>query len=62
MNRGPIVLTIDEAEYLLDQLPPPSKDDDAMVTKVTASRLYQSSNVIIMNYTKGYPRKSSEKN
>ncbi|KAG2172485.1 hypothetical protein INT44_006658, partial [Umbelopsis vinacea] len=34
MNRGPIVLTIDEAEYLLDQLPPPSKDDDAMVIKL----------------------------
>ncbi|KAL4257887.1 hypothetical protein AB1N83_010598 [Pleurotus pulmonarius] len=28
MNRGPIILTIDEAEYLLDQLPPPSPDDD----------------------------------
>ncbi|KAI8583466.1 hypothetical protein K450DRAFT_223840 [Umbelopsis ramanniana AG] len=34
MNRGPIVLTIDEAECLLDQLPPPSKDDDALVTKL----------------------------
>ncbi|KAH8555822.1 hypothetical protein BGW37DRAFT_478696 [Umbelopsis sp. PMI_123] len=34
MNRGPIVLTIDEAEYLLDQLPPPSKDEDDIVTKL----------------------------
>ncbi|THU88221.1 hypothetical protein K435DRAFT_782111 [Dendrothele bispora CBS 962.96] len=31
MNRGPIILTIDEAEYLLDQLPPPSPDDDEML-------------------------------
>ncbi|KAK7680267.1 hypothetical protein QCA50_016777 [Cerrena zonata] len=34
MNRGPIVLTIDEAEYLLDQLPPPSTDEDPMATKL----------------------------
>ncbi|KAF8981168.1 hypothetical protein BDQ17DRAFT_1379943, partial [Cyathus striatus] len=34
MNRGPLVLTIDEAEYLLDQLPPPSADDDEMVKKL----------------------------
>ncbi|KAI0329910.1 hypothetical protein GY45DRAFT_1324332 [Cubamyces sp. BRFM 1775] len=34
MNRGPIVLTIDEAEYLLDQLPPPSADEDPMATKL----------------------------
>ncbi|KAK0464523.1 uncharacterized protein EV420DRAFT_1516809, partial [Desarmillaria tabescens] len=34
MNRGPIVLTIDEAEYLLDQLPPPSSDDDQFVVKL----------------------------
>ncbi|KAI0643593.1 hypothetical protein C8Q79DRAFT_975703 [Trametes meyenii] len=34
MNRGPIVLTIDEAEYLLDQLPPPSSDEDPMATKL----------------------------
>ncbi|KAH9056395.1 hypothetical protein EDB87DRAFT_1637230 [Lactarius vividus] len=31
MNRGPIILTIDEAEYLLDQLPPPSADDDGLL-------------------------------
>ncbi|KAL1935777.1 hypothetical protein VTP01DRAFT_4917 [Rhizomucor pusillus] len=34
MNRGPIVLTIDEAEYLLDQIPPPEKDEDPTVTKL----------------------------
>ncbi|KAA1465889.1 hypothetical protein DENSPDRAFT_830575 [Dentipellis sp. KUC8613] len=34
MNRGPIILTIDEAEYLLDQLPPPSDDDEEMVAKL----------------------------
>ncbi|KAJ3901976.1 hypothetical protein F5879DRAFT_966057 [Lentinula edodes] len=34
MNRGPIILTIDEAEYLLDQLPPPSPDDDELVKKL----------------------------
>ncbi|KAI9095772.1 hypothetical protein DFS34DRAFT_571603, partial [Phlyctochytrium arcticum] len=34
MNRGPIVLTIDEAEYLLDQIPPPSADDDELVKKL----------------------------
>ncbi|KAL1741623.1 hypothetical protein HDZ31DRAFT_66753 [Schizophyllum fasciatum] len=26
--------TIDEAEYLLDQLPPPSPDDDELVKKL----------------------------
>ncbi|KAF9041535.1 hypothetical protein BJ165DRAFT_1489610 [Panaeolus papilionaceus] len=31
MNRGPIILTIDEAEYLIDQLPPPAADDDELV-------------------------------
>ncbi|OCF60064.1 hypothetical protein L486_02737 [Kwoniella mangroviensis CBS 10435] len=34
MNRIPVVLTIDEVEYLLDQLPPPDKDEDKMVTKL----------------------------
>ncbi|KAF9016887.1 hypothetical protein BDZ89DRAFT_1075214 [Hymenopellis radicata] len=34
MNRGPIILTIDEAEYLLDQLPPPSADDDELIKKL----------------------------
>ncbi|CAO3587818.1 unnamed protein product [Absidia cylindrospora] len=34
MNRGPIVLSIDEAEYLLDQLPPPDKDEEPLVTKL----------------------------
>ncbi|KAI5832976.1 hypothetical protein K523DRAFT_349376 [Schizophyllum commune Tattone D] len=34
MNRGPLILTIDEAEYLLDQLPPPSPDDDELVKKL----------------------------
>ncbi|CAO3645478.1 hypothetical protein BJ944DRAFT_241840 [Cunninghamella echinulata] len=34
MNRGPIVLTIDEAEYLLDQLPPPEKDEEPFITKL----------------------------
>ncbi|KAJ3573805.1 hypothetical protein NP233_g2190 [Leucocoprinus birnbaumii] len=34
MNRGPIILTIDEAEYLVDQLPPPSAEDDEMVKKL----------------------------
>ncbi|KAI0922120.1 hypothetical protein AcW2_006900 [Taiwanofungus camphoratus] len=34
MNRGPIILTIDEAEYLLDQMPPPSSDEDALITKL----------------------------
>ncbi|KAI0773657.1 hypothetical protein C8Q74DRAFT_1368232 [Fomes fomentarius] len=33
-NRGPIILTIDEAEYLLDQLPAPSSDEDQLVTKL----------------------------
>ncbi|KAJ3541664.1 hypothetical protein NMY22_g3798 [Coprinellus aureogranulatus] len=36
MNRGPIILTIDEAEYLLDQLPPPSPDDDDLAQKLRA--------------------------
>jgi len=31
MNRGPIILTIDEAEYLLDQIPPPSANDDELL-------------------------------
>ncbi|KAK7202591.1 hypothetical protein BZA70DRAFT_98382 [Myxozyma melibiosi] len=26
MNRGPLILSIEEAEYLLDQLPPPGGD------------------------------------
>ncbi|KAI9322297.1 hypothetical protein BX666DRAFT_1849259 [Dichotomocladium elegans] len=34
MNRGPIVLTIDEAEYLLDQMPLPDADESAMVTQL----------------------------
>ncbi|KAM5540603.1 hypothetical protein V8D89_005634 [Ganoderma adspersum] len=34
MNRGPIILTIDEAEYLLDQLPAPAKDEEELVTKL----------------------------
>lgn len=34
MNRGPIVLTIDEAEYLLDQLPAPSADDDKILIQL----------------------------
>ncbi|KAJ6518467.1 hypothetical protein DFH09DRAFT_1194213 [Mycena vulgaris] len=34
MNRGPIILTIDEAEYLLDQMPPPDADDDELVKKL----------------------------
>ncbi|WVW81339.1 hypothetical protein I302_103330 [Kwoniella bestiolae CBS 10118] len=34
MNRIPVVLTIDEIEYLLDQLPPPDKDEDKMVSKL----------------------------
>ncbi|CAE6429284.1 unnamed protein product [Rhizoctonia solani] len=36
MNRGPVVLTIDEAEFLLDQVPAPSPDEDPMVTKLRA--------------------------
>ncbi|KAK9476963.1 hypothetical protein V1514DRAFT_321560 [Lipomyces japonicus] len=28
MNRGPLVLSIEEAEFLLDQLPPPSDSDE----------------------------------
>ncbi|KAI8394280.1 uncharacterized protein BYT42DRAFT_610008 [Radiomyces spectabilis] len=34
MNRGPVVLTIDEAEWLLDQIPPPDKDEDMLVKKL----------------------------
>ncbi|KAF7350090.1 hypothetical protein MVEN_01310900 [Mycena venus] len=34
MNRGPIILTIDEAEYLLDQMPPPDANDDELVKKL----------------------------
>ncbi|KZT66983.1 hypothetical protein DAEQUDRAFT_729579, partial [Daedalea quercina L-15889] len=34
VGRGPIVLTIDEAEFLLDQMPAPSTDEDTMVTKL----------------------------
>ncbi|KAL9555842.1 hypothetical protein PS6_002626 [Mucor atramentarius] len=34
MNRGTIVLDIDEAEYLLDQLGAPDKDEDKLVTKL----------------------------
>ncbi|KAI8928351.1 hypothetical protein BC831DRAFT_448946, partial [Entophlyctis helioformis] len=34
MNRGPIVLSIDEAEYPQDQLPPPESDEDSLVTKL----------------------------
>jgi len=33
-NRGPLILSIDEAEYLLDQLPAPDGDEDPMMTKV----------------------------
>ncbi|ORE07746.1 hypothetical protein BCV72DRAFT_334972 [Rhizopus microsporus var. microsporus] len=34
MNRGTIVLDIDEAEYLLDQLGAPDQDEDPLVTKL----------------------------
>ncbi|KAK9720194.1 hypothetical protein K7432_004317 [Basidiobolus ranarum] len=34
MNRGPIVLTIDEVEYLLDQVPRPDADEEQLVTKL----------------------------
>ncbi|ORZ00414.1 hypothetical protein BCR43DRAFT_521452 [Syncephalastrum racemosum] len=34
MNRGPLVLSIDEAEYLLDQIPPPDRDEEPVVTKL----------------------------
>ncbi|KAF8607853.1 hypothetical protein BDV93DRAFT_281660 [Ceratobasidium sp. AG-I] len=34
MNRGPVVLTIDEAEFLLDQVPAPAADEDELVTKL----------------------------
>ncbi|KAH9843637.1 uncharacterized protein C8Q71DRAFT_8078 [Rhodofomes roseus] len=39
MNRGPIILTIDEAEFLLDQMPAPSSDEDEMVTKLRKSKM-----------------------
>ncbi|GAO47784.1 hypothetical protein G7K_1982-t1 [Saitoella complicata NRRL Y-17804] len=34
MNRGPLILTIDEAEYLLDQLPPPGPDMSPLEEKL----------------------------
>ncbi|KAI8646445.1 hypothetical protein BD408DRAFT_428751 [Parasitella parasitica] len=34
MNRGTLVLDIDEAEYLLDQLGAPEKDEEKLVTKL----------------------------
>ncbi|KAK9375015.1 uncharacterized protein V1513DRAFT_425135 [Lipomyces chichibuensis] len=34
MNRGPLILTIEEAEYLLDQLPPPVPDGDDLAKKL----------------------------
>ncbi|ALO60330.1 hypothetical protein CNA04265 [Cryptococcus deneoformans JEC21] len=34
MNRIPVVLNIDEIEYLLDQLPPPDKEEDPVITKL----------------------------
>ncbi|KAG5463672.1 MAG: hypothetical protein BJ554DRAFT_5422 [Olpidium bornovanus] len=34
MNRGPVVLTIDEAEYLLDQMPPPEEGEDELVRQL----------------------------
>ncbi|KAK9323062.1 hypothetical protein V1517DRAFT_321385 [Lipomyces orientalis] len=34
MNRGPLILTIEEAEYLLDQLPPPVPDADDLAKKL----------------------------
>ncbi|KAK9317319.1 hypothetical protein V1522DRAFT_402840 [Lipomyces starkeyi] len=34
MNRGPLILTIEEAEYLLDQLPPPASDADDLAKKL----------------------------
>ncbi|KIO21282.1 hypothetical protein M407DRAFT_245526 [Tulasnella calospora MUT 4182] len=34
MNRGPVVLTIDEAEFLLDQMPPPDPEEEPYVTKL----------------------------
>lgn len=34
MNRIPVILTIDQIEYLLDQIPPPDKDEDELVTKL----------------------------
>ncbi|KAK9384044.1 uncharacterized protein V2V93DRAFT_363410 [Kockiozyma suomiensis] len=37
MNRGPIILTIEEAEYLLDQLPPPG--DNPLANKLRENLL-----------------------
>ncbi|KAK9470802.1 uncharacterized protein V1510DRAFT_421863 [Dipodascopsis tothii] len=34
MNRGPIILTIEEAEFLLDQLPPPTPDASPLAKKM----------------------------
>jgi hypothetical protein len=33
-NRGPLILSIDEAEFLLDQLPPPDKNEENIMTKM----------------------------
>nr|XP_031862145.1 uncharacterized protein CI109_002558 [Kwoniella shandongensis]KAA5529217.1 hypothetical protein CI109_002558 [Kwoniella shandongensis] len=30
----PVVLTIDEIEYLLDQIPKPDKDEEPVITKL----------------------------
>ncbi|KAL7410227.1 hypothetical protein BDY24DRAFT_400529 [Mrakia frigida] len=34
MNRAPVVLNIDQAEYLLDQMPAPEKGEDEFITKL----------------------------
>ncbi|KAK9365432.1 hypothetical protein V1509DRAFT_649655 [Lipomyces kononenkoae] len=34
MNRGPLILSIEEAEYLLDQLPPPTPDTEDLAKKL----------------------------
>ncbi|KAK9455745.1 hypothetical protein V1511DRAFT_516559 [Dipodascopsis uninucleata] len=39
MNRGPLILTIEEAEYLLDQLPPPTPDAPEIAKKMRARLL-----------------------
>ncbi|KAK9451335.1 uncharacterized protein V1518DRAFT_5607 [Limtongia smithiae] len=39
MNRGPLVLTIEEAEYLLDQLPPPPSPSDNSPSAVLARKV-----------------------
>ncbi|KAK9465579.1 hypothetical protein V1512DRAFT_47551 [Lipomyces arxii] len=39
MNRGPLVLSIEEAEFLLDQLPPPSGNPNDMATKMRSKLL-----------------------